>query len=194
MTSLSQVACGILVCVVTCAIAIWSLLRKAARNTISNFPVFQEGDIFFGKCINMTSKILLDTGCVDSVVGSNFLKKNSKSEQYKIVKAEPKSFSFGHEKPRWAYECAIINAVVGGKEINLKFYIIKDSDVPALLSIKAMKKMGAVLNLLENHIFFGDLGIHAKLKESDSGHLFLDLQDNELDAEADEDENQFLCY
>ena len=94
------------------------------------------------------------------------------------LRACGKEFIFGDGKKFFSNRAAVFAGKIGGTPIRIAFYIIDNSNVPALLSVKSLKKLEAVISFENNSIFFADIGAHAELEEANSGHLYLNILEN----------------
>jgi len=161
--------------------------QKAAKNAVDAvrgktrcFPCFPSGSIFFGEAENSNGKLLLDTGCIHSVCGRAWFTAFSGKKEEHVC--ERKEFSFGNEKSRFTTSIGIIHVTIGGKPVKIALYIL-DCDIPALLSVRSMRALGASINVVDNTVYFSDIGAHCALKESAAGHLYLDLKNNSLQCD-----------
>lgn len=88
-----------------------------------------------------------------------------------------KRFKFGNAEERVAESFMLLPQSVQGKPTSLGIYTLDVPNVPILLGIKTMSKLGAVVNLADNTLTFTKLfpGTAIPLIRSHNGHLLLDL-------------------
>ncbi len=125
--------------------------------------------------------ILLDTGCVESVCGSNFVK-NLKEKHPELVKeyeCQAKKFQFGAGTSGtcFAHKFVHIRTAIG---IQLKFYMLEgaQSCAPPLMSLAALGKLGTQMDLKDMRAYFANIGQEIELQKTPSGHLAWDIMSN----------------
>ena len=125
------------------------------------------------------AKLCLDTGCVSSVSGLDWIKilfKRLSKETLAQVRKYPStaSFRFGGNDVRRSLGLYCIPCSINGKNIVLMTDVVT-SKIPCLISKTAIKKGGGVIDTVNDSIKL--FGKDIKLEEAKSGHYLLPIQD-----------------
>ena len=169
----------------------WENLAKAKSNTAQNS---QEPCLYTGTNSSSPDNTLLrveasfcavlDCACSSTVCGAswnlqNFLR--SLHEENKKVEQLPseRSFKFGGGEVLPSIACYKIPAYLAGKKVFIQTDVV-ESDIPLLLSIKAMKNAGIVLNLVvDSATIFEEV---VTLNHTSSGHYCVSIS-KEINAD-----------
>ena len=127
---------------------------------------------------------IIDTGSVSNIVGYDWVNKFSEKHGPESVlwnRCVPKAFKFGNGKEQTAGWTVTLKVKVG-KPIHLTFYALEDA-IPALVGADCLKRMRAFISVCDSTMCLLDIGVTVPLKTSSSGHILLDLQSEEVDAD-----------
>ena len=94
-----------------------------------------------------------------------------------VYPGQHRSFRFGNGQSRTAESYIELPQLLNGKEIRLGIHTLDVPEVPVLISIQTLRKLGAVINFVGNYVVFEAVNsnIQIPLVQSPSGHLLLDL-------------------
>lgn len=96
----------------------------------------------------------------------------------------PKVFSFGHGQTETSESFVLIPQALGQHHISLGAFTIDAPDVPHLLGIRSLDKLGpgAIVDCSRSVMVLKtvDAALMIPLKKSSTGHLLIDLCDNWL--------------
>lgn len=100
---------------------------------------------------------------------------------------QTKQFRFGNASTQWATSFVHVPQTVGSVNTTLGVYALDVPQIPILLGITTMKRLGAVIDVERSALEFRKLfpGVQVQLIEGRNGHLLLDLcQDWTTEASA----------
>ena len=127
---------------------------------------------------------VLDTGATETVGSMDALETvlSLRHEQFgdedvHIDASITKSFKFGNGQTRSAASFACLPQVVGSHKTTLGIYALDVPDIPILLGIKTLRKLGAVIDVENQTLEFRHVfpGLAVGLTQGQNGHLWLDL-------------------
>ena len=98
-------------------------------------------------------------------------------EEIGIHPSKQKRFKFGNAQERTSESFLVLPQSINGIPTSLGIYTLDVPGVPILLGIKTMKKLGALINVVEPSLVFTKVfpGVRIPLIRGQNGHLLLDL-------------------
>ena len=101
---------------------------------------------------------------------------------YHVVQGPPKNFRFGNGETRYSESYVLLMQSLGAQTIALGIYTLQASNVPILLGIKSLRKLGAILDCEQGLLVLKAVNheLLIPLRRSTSGHLLVDLGGNWL--------------
>ena len=165
----------------------WENLAKTDKNSSQEFCLYTGAETFTPDNALLRSEAafcaVLDCACSSTDCGTswlqNYIQMLNDDEKKKIKEfTGGRLFKFGGGEVLSSIACYEIPAYLSGKEITITTDIV-DSDINLLLSIKAMKKAGIILDLVNDSAeIFGKV---VPLNHTSSGHYCLSIA-KELDV------------
>lgn len=137
---------------------------------------------------------VLDTGATETVGSLDALQYIMDVRQglfgNEIVQVDPtkrKSFRFGNGESDSSTSYVLVPQMVGENYTSLGVYAMDVPDIPVLIGIKTMERLGAILDVSSRTIEFRWMfpGVKIRLQRGGNGHLLLDLCSNWMSQEAD---------
>lgn len=131
----------------------------------------------------------LDTGCTSSVSGKIWLEMYLESldtkdrQETRGPLVSDRVFKFGNDGKLKSEGKYFLPAVIAGMEVELEVDYV-DSDIPLLLSKKAMKKAGMVIDMRDDTVTA--FGKKTKLVTTSSGHYCIPLSRRSTQEEVDQ--------
>ena len=125
-------------------------------------------------------EVVLDTGCIESVSSdvriNDFIRTLHPNTRARI-KVEPskKRFKFGGGQTRESMGTFFIPCSLEGQNIIMVVDVVKQDCLPILMSKKAMKRAGVLINVANDKATIFGKEIH--LDENDAGHYVVKLDD-----------------
>ena len=140
--------------------------------------------IFASLSCDMQGKAVLDIGAtatagslqaIDHIVRA--LSDSGETETLRVYPGCQRQFRFGNGQVSSSLSYIEIPQRLDGKLIHLGVHTIDADGVPILLSVKTLKKLGAIIDVARRLVIFQSVNarVAARLQESPSGHLLLDL-------------------
>ena len=88
-----------------------------------------------------------------------------------------KEFKFGNGQTRSASSFVCVPQTIGGQSTSLGVFALDVPNIPILIGIRTLQKLGAVVNVLETCLEFRSIfpGYRVPLVRGNNGHLLLDL-------------------
>ena len=125
-------------------------------------------------------EVVLDTGCIESVTGdvwaNDMLMSLHPNTREKVkVEASSRRFKFGGGQTRDSMGTFHIPCSLEGVNTVLAVDVVKQHDLPCLLSKKSMKKAGVVIDVVNDVATM--FGKDIKLNENETGHYVIYLDD-----------------
>jgi hypothetical protein len=120
--------------------------------------------------------LVVDPGCLANVGGEEWLARASRARGPFRIVDEERDFTFGAGLSVSSIKCVAIPCLVAGKELYIKFFIVPGV-LPPLLSKSTMKRMGDILNMVEDTLSGSVSGSSYSfpLVTSDTGHYLVHL-------------------
>ena len=120
---------------------------------------------------------ILDSACCNTVCGESWLSSyvNNLSDLEKAQveeKISEQTFTFGDGRSFSSERKVTLPCYIGGLKGEITTDVVK-CDIPLLLGIKSMKKLGMKLDFGKDYLFFH--GMQIKLNQLKSGHYYLTL-------------------
>ena len=133
------------------------------------------GNLLIENCLlsrEASNSAVLDSACTSNVCGASWIKSYMScltEEQKKTVQRKPSSrwFRFGGESLYQSTGAWVFPATIAGKDIFIQADVV-NSDVPLLLSLVSLKKLGALINYANDTAVL--LGKTVNLSITSSGH------------------------
>ncbi|CAE7032785.1 RE1 [Symbiodinium natans] len=148
-------------------------------------------EIYSTMPFDMTGKAVLDIGAT-ATVGSlealdALMKLKASRGEHETLKVYPecrRRFRFGNGQTSQSLSYVEIPQRLDGKLIYLGLHTIDATNVPILLSVKTLKKLGAIIDVGRGLVIFQAVNeaVAVRLEESPTGHLLLDLTQDWLSA------------
>ena len=159
----------------------WENLAKTNKNNSQEFCLYTGADTSKPDNALLRSQAafcaVLDCACSSTVCGTSWFQNYTQmlnDEEKKKIKqfTGGRLFKFGGGEVLSSIACYEIPAYLAGKEITIITDVV-DSDIPLLLSIKAMKKAGIILDLVNDSAeIFGKV---VSLNHTSSGHYCVSI-------------------
>ena len=127
---------------------------------------------------------VLDSGATETVASLEAIEEVMSRRKLKfphekvyVYPGQHRSFRFGNGQSRTAESYIELPQLLNGKGIRLGIHTLDVPEVPVLISIQTLRKLGAVINFVGNYVVFEAVNsnIQIPLVQSPSGHLLLDL-------------------
>ena len=137
---------------------------------------------------------VLDTGATETVGSLDALQYVMDVRQSlfgnEVVQVDPnkcKSFRFGNGESDSSKSYVLLPQMVGENYTSLGVYAMDVPDIPILIGIKTMERLGAIIDVSCRTIEFQWMfpGVKIHLKRGGNGHLLLDLCSNWMSQESD---------
>ena len=129
-------------------------------------------------------KAVIDTGATETIGSIHAIHQlmelkgqNGETAKVKVYPQHTRRFKFGDGKVADALSYIEVPQTLNGKTVYLGMYVFDSQDVPILISIKTLRKLGALLDVARSMVVFQgvDAQLAIQLEVSPSGHLLLDL-------------------
>ena len=125
---------------------------------------------------------VIDTGATDTLASLEKLEQvmNLRAQRFGpeefVVKEERKKFRFGNGESQRATSLVEIPQFLNGQKIALGLHAIDAPGVPVLLSVRTLRKLGAIIDMDTNMMCLKNVSeLWIPLKRSSNEHLLLDL-------------------
>ena len=127
---------------------------------------------------------VIDTGATETVGSLEAIEyimscrsKTFPGEMVGVDGSRKKRFRFGNAEERAAESYILLPQRVNGCGTNLGVYTLDVPEVPVLIGIRTMDKLGAVVNVRERYIEFTEIfpGTRIPLTRAQNGHLLINL-------------------
>ena len=134
---------------------------------------------------------VLDTGATETVASLEAIdevmrrrREKYPNEQVLVHPERHRAFRFGNGQSRTAESYVEIPQLLDGKEVRLGVHTLDVPEVPVLVSIQTMRKLGAVISTAGDFVVFEKVNpnVQVPLVQSRSGHLLLDLTTDWMSA------------
>ena len=160
------------------------------RNGIMQMPSLRSTNSEPAECHNslttvkpasMTGLAIIDTGASRSVIGNDLVPavlEKLPSNIRGMVREQPSKvgFRFGNNQVSYSFKQLQIPLIHGKHRIWLLIEVVPKA-TPFLLSIKAMKSLGANIDLSQNTCFLKNLQRSLPLRENSNGLFMIDISD-----------------
>ena len=134
---------------------------------------------------DLSCKAVLDIGAtatvgslqaIDYIVGA--LAERSESETLRVFPGRQRQFRFGNGQVSSSLSHVELPQRLDGHFVHLGIHTIDAEGVPVLMSIKTLKRLGAIIDVARRLVIFQQVNarVAVRLQESPSGHLLLDLR------------------
>ena len=135
---------------------------------------------------------VIDTGATETVGGLDALEcvhrrrteKLGHANHVHVMQGPSKNFRFGNGDTKYSESYVLLMQSLGNHTIALGIYTLAASNVPILIGIKTLAKLGAVLDTQMGVMILKavDNDLIVPLRRSTTGHLLIDLCSNWLDG------------
>ena len=135
---------------------------------------------------------VIDTGATETVGGLDALEcvhrrrteKLGHANHVHVMQGPSKNFRFGNGDTKYSESYVLLMQSLGDHTIALGIYALAASNVPILIGIKTLAKLGAVLDTQMGVMILKavDNDLIVPLRRSTTGHLLIDLCSNWLDG------------
>eukprot|EP00439_Symbiodinium_sp_Y106_P051491 s2166_g6.t2 len=140
--------------------------------------------VFASLPYDFKGKAVLDIGAtatvgslsaIDDIMGA--LNSKGESETMKVYPGYQRPFKFGNGQVSSSLSYVEVPQRLDGRLVYLGIHTLDAEGVPVLLSVKTLKKLGAVIDVSRRLVIFQAINsrIAVRLDESPAGHLLLDL-------------------
>ena len=132
-------------------------------------------------------KAVIDCGATESLGGitalENLAKLNARktgTSRMRLDRRDQPTYTFGNGESSRVAGRATFEVTAGGEKGTIDFHGLDAKGVPLLLSAKALKRMGAIIDFTNGRAIFNKLypGRVVQLEASSSGHWLLDLSED----------------
>ena len=133
--------------------------------------------VFANLSCDMRGKAVLDIGATATVGSLQAIEFIGESETLRVFPGCQRQFRFGNGHVSSSLSYVELPQRLDGHLIHLGIHTIDAEGVPVLLSIKTLKKLGAIIDVARRLVIFQSVNarVAVRLQESPSGHLLLDL-------------------